>query len=215
MHDNVTAVFRTPGFSDAGRWQGDEEHWDQQEVLRASAEANSDSVVAGAEERPTLSSSRDVRFAPPDCPRSGSTRIIFSHYGGALRQLPKEVFERVARFAPGWEHRIYDERSMVLFLKKQRFDHFLPALRRITIRALAVDAFRFAALWACGGVWMNIGLEPVYSGDGTVKKLEDLLGNGDTVRVVGSAPPLEPWDTEEGRRPSGLPLWMAPINLGY
>ena len=151
-----------------------------------------------------------VRFAPAECPVAGKA-AIWQAYPASLATIPIEVFDNIKRFAPGYEHRIYDDESIVQFMENQGFAPLVPFFRNIKVGPYKADLFRYAALWKCGGVWLDADIEPV-PGAHVSDILEDLmLAPNAEGEASTSSSAQEITDSTAGGR-SDLPRFLRPLD---
>lgn len=76
-----------------------------------------------------------------------------------LKLIPRKVYENIREFAPGYDHKVYDDDAIAIFLR----EHFQPVVLQTfyTLKhgAHKADLFRYCVLYVHGGVYMDIKTE--------------------------------------------------------
>lgn len=76
-----------------------------------------------------------------------------------ITKIPRKVYENVQKFAPGWQHLIFDDGNATSFLT-ENFDPDVAArFQNLTEGAHKADLFRYAFLYINGGVWLDMDVE--------------------------------------------------------
>ena len=86
-------------------------------------------------------------------------RILHQTYH--TKDLPaplREAVERTCAVNPDWEHRLYDDRDIVDFIRKEYGEAILAAYLRIDpmYGAARADLFRYLLIYKTGGVYLDI-----------------------------------------------------------
>lgn len=109
---------------------------------------------------PKLNKRPRHEIVPPIEPGKAIPRVIHQIYfsNKPMSDALKSNIEALKRMNPEWEHRLYDERSMRLYLEQnyssavtRRFDKLNPAYG-----AALADFFRYLVLYRSGGVYLDI-----------------------------------------------------------
>lgn len=99
------------------------------------------------------------QLLPAVDPGSRIPRIIHQTYPGTT--LPEALRDNVADLIaanPGWDHRLYDDRAIELFISEHYPAEILAAYLRIKPEygAARADFFRYLAIYRLGGVYLDI-----------------------------------------------------------
>jgi hypothetical protein len=87
------------------------------------------------------------------------TRIIHQTYGTHKLPLPlQKNVEELKEKNPSWEHRLYDDEDIEVFIASQYGKEILNAYLRIdpTYGAARADLFRYLVIYKVGGVYLDI-----------------------------------------------------------
>ena len=82
-------------------------------------------------------------------------KVIISTYHDKSK-IPSKVFENIKQYAPNYQHVIYDDNEIVLFLKKYFNSNVLNTFYTLNRGAHKADLFRYCYLYQFGGIYMDI-----------------------------------------------------------
>ncbi|KAJ6228090.1 inositol phosphoceramide mannosyltransferase 1 [Anaeramoeba flamelloides] len=93
---------------------------------------------------------KEIKFEIP--------KILFQTYFDKSK-IPQKVYDNIAKYAPGYQHVIYDDDEGLAFLKKHFDKNVAQAYRKLNIGAHKADLLRYAFLYINGGVYLDIKTE--------------------------------------------------------
>lgn len=108
--------------------------------------------------RPPASGMKDVHGNSAKSEPSPVPAILHQTYVSKAR-VPPKVAENLARFAPTFERRLYDDADAVLFLKTYFQPVVLECFQKMRKGPHKADLLRYALLYVYGGVYMDIKTE--------------------------------------------------------
>jgi hypothetical protein len=82
-------------------------------------------------------------------------KIIISTYHNK-EYIPQKVYDNIKEFAPYYNHIIYDDEDIVLFLKKYFDSKILNTFYNLKHGAHKADLFRYCYLYQFGGIYLDI-----------------------------------------------------------
>lgn len=127
----------------------------------------------------------------------------------ARERVPAKVWTNIASYAPEHEHRFYDDAAAERFLEAHYDARVVTAFRSFKFGAHKADLFRYAVLYICGGVYMDIKTQ-------LVQRLDGLFPAG-AVSTVISRKPVEIYQgivAAPPRQPIFLALIDAAVRSG-
>ncbi|KAJ3453036.1 inositol phosphoceramide mannosyltransferase [Anaeramoeba flamelloides] len=93
---------------------------------------------------------KEIKFEIP--------KILFQTYFDKSK-IPQKVYDNIAKYAPGYQHVIYDDDEGLAFLKKHFDKNVAQAYRKLNMGAHKADLLRYAFLYINGGVYLDIKTE--------------------------------------------------------
>ena len=96
---------------------------------------------------------------------SSSIPLVIIQTYSSKKQIPKKIFENIKKFAPEFEHLIFDDKDCIGFLHKYYNDNYVKVFHSFPIGAHKADFFRYCYLYKLGGCYLDIKTElicPLY-----------------------------------------------------
>lgn len=94
-------------------------------------------------------------FYNPQIPRPD---VIFQTYH-TKEKIPQKVYDNIKKYAPGYEHRIYNDSECHAFILEHFGKSVADKFNSLKIKAHKADLFRYCYLYINGGVYMDIKTE--------------------------------------------------------
>jgi hypothetical protein len=107
-------------------------------------------------------------------------KILHQTYFARAR-VPTKVWTNISKFAPEYEHRFYDDAAAEHFLAAHFDARVLAAFRSFKFGAHKADLFRYAVLYVCGGVYLDIKTQ-------LVQRIAPLFADGAITTVISRKP---------------------------
>ena len=90
---------------------------------------------------------------------SGSIPLVIIQTYSLKTQIPKKIFDNIKRFAPEFEHLIFDDRDCIRFLYEYYDDNYVKFFSSFPQGAHKADFFRYCYLYKLGGCYLDIKTE--------------------------------------------------------
>lgn len=85
-------------------------------------------------------------------------QIIHQTYSD-IKKVPLKVYENIKKFAPLHQHVLYDDAAALKFLTRNFNSQVSKAFESLVLGAHKADLFRYAVLYICGGIYLDIKTE--------------------------------------------------------
>jgi len=98
-------------------------------------------------------------------------KIITSTYH-KKNKIPDKVYQNIKKYAPNYQHQVFDDREINIFLKKNYDENVLLCFNQLK-GAHKADLFRYCYLYKKGGIYLDIKTE-------LIKNLDQVFNIGNT-----------------------------------
>jgi mannosyltransferase OCH1-like enzyme len=100
----------------------------------------------------------DITHSLPEYTPNVITKRIFQTYH-TISRIPSDVFENIAKYAPGYTHEVYDDAQCLAFLTQYFTQKVCSTFTNMKDGAHKADLVRYALLYVYGGVYLDIKTE--------------------------------------------------------
>ena len=84
-------------------------------------------------------------------------------------KIPQKVYDNIKKYAPGYEHRIYNDSECHAFILEHFGTRVADKFNDLKVKAHKADLFRYCYLYQNGGVYMDIKTE-------LIKPIDEIFG---------------------------------------
>ena len=73
-----------------------------------------------------------------------------------IKQIPKYIFDKLEKYAKGYEYKIYNDQACINYLEKNYGKYYVKLFNTLKRGAHRADLFRYAILYKEGGIYLDI-----------------------------------------------------------
>lgn len=102
--------------------------------------------------------------------------VIIQTYS-SKKQIPNKIFENIKKYAPEFEHLIFDDKDCIRFINDNYDDYYVKVFHSFQEGAHKADFFRYCYLYKLGGCYFDIKTE-------LIRPLYGLIANKNEIITV-------------------------------